>query len=78
MIDLVKQAGGRIDANKTARQLTIAEWAMLVRAFLAWPFRPMVSIPPQKAAHWHGLIVNTNHQDLEQSDLRDAAEFGDD
>jgi len=53
----VKQAGGRIDANKTARQLTIAEWAMLVRAFLAWPFRPM---------------------DLEQSDLRDAAEFGDD
>jgi hypothetical protein len=38
----------------------------------------MVSIPPQKAAHWHGLIVNTNHQDLEQSDLRDAAEFGDD
>lgn len=74
---LVTEAGGTIDENKNAKQLTVEEWVMLVKAFLAWPFRPMVS----RAISDCGLQAADRSmyaQDLEQSDLKDAAEFTDD
>ena len=32
----------RVDIRLTVRQLTVSDWALIVRAFDAWPFAPSV------------------------------------
>jgi transcription factor 1 len=32
----------RVDVRLTAKQLTISDWALIARAFDAWPFAPEV------------------------------------
>ena len=34
----------RVDIKKTPRSLDIREWALVVRAFKEWPFRPEVRL----------------------------------
>ena len=35
-------ANVRVDTKKASRDLELHEWALLVRAFKEWPFRPEV------------------------------------
>jgi hypothetical protein len=35
-------AEGRVDTKKSPRNLELHEWALVVRAFKEWPFRPEV------------------------------------